>query len=1101
MRRIRPVVASLFLLTAASLALAAPRRDATIRAHEAATPAVEASGALDAYLQAPPPTAEEALAQRLVQMGATQDAAWEAVAALAPWQVAAQSGDGSVVAAELGAATVANIGVREDRLAKAAQLAEAYLLGRPVSLEGVDIPESLRARIGDLQAEGVGPEMAAWLARQELAASQSSIDAALRLDASLALLDVDDDVRARLSAALIGAAAGGVADGNERVVFGGSGADIPPAVPNAACSSCPNYQYGTFIPTQNWATHLSSIGFNDCRVYRFSLTAGKTYRFTLCEGGGTANFSAAIESSSYQSQVCAVGPNGIACGGSLSMLDYTPTYTGFFFVKVRNLNMAGAGYSFRLAYRDTTPQCLSCPASNFGPLVPSPAYQTHSSSIGPLECRVYKFSVTANKTYRFTLCPTDSSGVASGASSAFAATLTARNASCALIGAAAPAPCNPGEEIDVTPTGTTIYVEVRGDSIADVGAYTLAYRDLARCANCPASDFGPFVPTTTYQTHASSIAADKCKLYKFNVVAGKTYRFTTAVFDCDGSLTGGSTNFDAVLEAYNSACAFLGSADDNGCFPGAEELDITPAYSGALYVRVKGFSPSDSGTYGLAYRDTEGFCRRCSSYDAAAPPPALAYQTMPASNVELNGGCRIYRFFLTVGNAYRFTFCDPDSAGITSGAFATFDTVLEMMNPSCTVVASDDDTCGLSSELDFTPTVTGFHYLRVRGFSGADAGPFALAYRQFAGACKSCPGFDYGPFTPGQYWQTHAASVVSEACRVHKFALVAGNDYEFSLCDGGGSSTFMFAYAGSDASCGAIGGASPCEASGGSDSFTISATSSGAHYVSISGVDPSQWGSYVLAWRNRTAACGTSCAAGTFNHGPFTPQIPVNFHSDSVESSCTKTYAFNVVTGGSYHFWLCPPGGAAFDSSLSGEDDTCAPAGTLTPDACGDDDTLDFVATYTGLYHVTVSVSAGSGGAYTLAYWHDPEDPANGNCHDGFDNDADGLADVADPDCQCGGDFTITVSGAGFMDETTWTLTSSSGGALLGAGGPYAFASNNVHVVTVADADAPVDFDISTFGTFNDNVADWSVSCNGAVLASGTVLGGSADGASDLCCH
>jgi len=823
---------SLSLLLVASLSSAAPRRDVEPRAHDLDA-ALEGVGALHADLQAPPPTAEEVLVARLEQMGASSDAAWEVVARLAPWQATAQAGDAGLDLSDLAASSLANLGISEDALPKAARLADAYVMGRPVSLEGIDLPGNLRERIGQLQADGIGAEMAAWLARQELAASQASADPAERMASALALLDVSNGVRARLSTTLRTTGATSLDVGAYEHVVGFDAPEVSPIAPTAACSSCPMFQYGTFVPGQNWASHLSAIGPDDCRVYRFSVTSGRNYRFTLCEGGGTANFTAAIESSTYQGNVCGAGPSGVTCSGTRAVLDYTATYTGFFFVKVRNLNVGGSGYSYRLAYADLSPACKSCPAYDYGAFTPGANYQTHSSSIGFQQCRVYKFLATIGRTYRFTLCPTDSSGIPTGATTSFQALVTARGADCSPIGGPSRSPCDSDHEIDVTATSSFIYVEVGSES-GDFGTFTLAYRDLARCASCPASDFGAFTPTTTYQRHSSSIAQDKCRLYKFLVTAGVAYRFVTCATDLDGNAAGGAAGFDTVLDAYNPACEFL-AANDDGCGFPSSHLDIVPSYTGALFIRVRGFSQWDAGSYTLAYRRTAGACRACGTYDVAAPPPTPSYQTLPPSTVELDGGCRMYRFYLLPAYSYRFTLCDPDSDGDPTGASATFDSVIEMMNTGCSLVASNDDACGWTSELDYTPTGPGYHWVRVRGASPSDAGSFVLAFKR-------------RPLTPA-----------------------------------------------------------------------------------------------------------------------------------------------------------------------------------------------------------------------------------------------------------CGGTFDIAVSGPGFLDETEWALTSD-GGALLGSGGPYGFGTSNAASVAVADGDAPVDFAINTVGFFSDNIASWSVSCNGTLLASGFIGGGSVDGATDLCC-
>lgn len=91
-----------------------------------------------------------------------------------------------------------------------------------------------------------------------------------------------------------------------------------------------------------------------------------------------------------------------------------------------------------------------------------------------------------------------------------------------------------------------------------------------------------------------------------------------------------------------------------------------------------------------------------------------------------------------------------------------------------------------------------------------------------------------------------------------------------------------------------------------------------------------------------------------------------------------------------------------------------------------------------------------------------------------------------------GGSFTVTISGVGFLDETTWSL----GGT---TGGPYAFGSTNSTTVNISSG-LPATFTIETQGTFNDNVANYTITCNGAVVTSGTINGGLSNSVSGICC-
>jgi len=55
--------------------------------------------------------------------------------------------------------------------------------------------------------------------------------------------------------------------------------------------------------------------------------------------------------------------------------------------------------------------------------------------------------------------------------------------------------------------------------------------------------------------------------------------------------------------------------------------------------------------------------------------------------------------------------------------------------------------------------------------------------------CKTCPDYDYGPFTPSYTPQTVSDSFTAGGCRWYLFHLIAEHDYCFSTCPGEGLCT------------------------------------------------------------------------------------------------------------------------------------------------------------------------------------------------------------------------------------------------------------------------------------------------------------------------
>ena len=84
-----------------------------------------------------------------------------------------------------------------------------------------------------------------------------------------------------------------------------------------------------------------------------------------------------------------------------------------------------------------------------------------------------------------------------------------------------------------------------------------------------------------------------------------------------------------------------------------------------------------------------------------------------------------------------------------------------------------------------------------------------------------------------------------------------------------------------------------------------------------------------------------------------------------------------------------------------------------------------------------------------------------------------------------GGTMVVTISGPTWLDMVSWTLTNASG-AQIGSGGPYASGSTNT--ITIATPGAgPYSFYLETLGTICDNTANYTITCNGSIVSSGSV--------------
>jgi hypothetical protein len=347
-------------------------------------------------------------------------------------------------------------------------------------------------------------------------------------------------------------------------------------------------------------------------------------------------------------------------------------------------------------------QYTACPGYDFA-LTPTATYQTHSSSIISGGWQQYRVAVTVGNTYRFSFCE-------GGGTAIFDSYMTLYDNSCGYL-TYNDDYCSLLSELDYTATYTGYaYFTVSGYSSSDFGTYTLAYKYTA--PSCPAYN-NSITPTTTYQTHSGSIDAGSWMQYQVAVTAGNTYRFSF----CEG---GGSAGYDSYLTLRDNTCAFL-TANDDYC--GLQsQLDYTATYTGFMYLEVNSCCTGGSGgSYTLAYKYTAPSCP-VYNYDIT---PTLTYQAHSGS-IDA-GSWTQYRVAVTAGNTYRFSFCE-------GGGTASYDSYLTLRDNTCAFLTSNDDNCGLQSQLDYTATYTGYAYLEVNSYSSSYSGTYTLAYR-FLGPC------------------------------------------------------------------------------------------------------------------------------------------------------------------------------------------------------------------------------------------------------------------------------------------------------------------------------------------------------------------------------
>ena len=635
----------------------------TLAAEPLAFPLIDASTSdvsAPPELATGPRTSDAILVERLAILGANPELASAAGRVLADSLRLQQPADVQDV--------VASLNLAEPEARKAGILMTAYLGGEPLSVLGLESAGIVRDRALGLVAQGMDPDVAAWSVQ-------------------------NDDVQR--------------AGEGFRELQGIPGDDqAPPVGVTAICKSCPMFDYGVFTPTTTWRTHSGTIAAGDCRIYKFTLLANRTYSFSFCEGGGTAAFDTVLTAWSFN--CTQIAQNDDTCG-RLSALSITNgPATSYAFVRVSS--NAGTG-AYTLAYRETAstaPSCKTCPNYDVS-LQAQPYWQTVSGTVQVNGCVLYRVPVLVNHNYRFSFCN-------GGGDASFDTVIETYRGNC-MPGPSNDDSCGLLSEVDFfSNTSQYVYVKVRGFG-GEGGTFTLAYADLPTdCVSCGNYNFGTITPSTTPATHSSSLATSSaCKVYAFNLVGGRVYRFTT----CE---LGGTATFNTTLTLTDSGCNVIDSNDDAaGCGP-LSRITIQAPYTGVYYLSV-GSADGSTGTYTLAHVEV---CRPCPDAHGTLAAPTMAFQYQSGS-IERNG-CRIYKVNLTSGVQYRFSTCPAFGGGA-----ASFDTRLGLFDASCTLVAGNNDgpgACPPTSTFLYTATTTGTYYVGLDGV-GTASGTFTLAYRRF----------------------------------------------------------------------------------------------------------------------------------------------------------------------------------------------------------------------------------------------------------------------------------------------------------------------------------------------------------------------------------
>lgn len=428
-----------------------------------------------------------------------------------------------------------------------------------------------------------------------------------------------------------------------------------------------------------------------------------------------------------------------------------------------------------------------------------------------------------------------------------------------------------------------------------------AYRSTAtiNCITCPGYNF-TITPSSSWNTHSSSIVSNGCKVYRFTAIAGRTYIFKTGCGD------GATANFDTQLQLLSNNCNQV-AFDDDGCESNRSKIEWVATYDGYAYLLVRGYNTA-SGSYTLAYHRPLG-CNSSTQY----PTATLTAENFWKYQTGIYAG-EFSRFNVTSGTTYHWSLCSQH------GGDASYDSQLTLRHGSTnSIIAYSDDECGngfdafISWTADFTGTVKavvnkyscqGENTSTRLGYkSGTLVDPSVIITPANRNVLNTAGSVTYTITSNTTWTLSKSVSWITS----------------LSQTSGSGNATITVNY-----------------------NANTGAQRVGTLTVSANGI------SNVTATLTQMPGNDTYCNSLNEFGGQLTPANDWQYH---IGIWAGEFVTFNITNGTQYHFSLCPENGgsASYDSELTLRRADNNAYLAYSNDVCGNDARISWTANFTGL--------------------------------------------------------------------------------------------------------------------------------------------------------